>query len=233
MLAPNDRNFWEQYQTGDGFLDFLKDTSLARQFCRQFISENIKSGAVQSLTEIGFGGLNEYLSLEQVFSSSPGFRYVGLDWTQNFVDSARRRFPERTWERCDITQYVTNETLRSDLAYSQHVLEHLTGLEPALSNLLFLAKKALINIFFLPPRKDDEVINFAQYPLYHNFYSAKHIKKVCERHRFDAKMIWVNNRQLENFGKGLPPDEVVLIALRKEEGDSSPVSFHYDAFPDL
>ena len=205
-----DRNYWNSVSTNEDFLSYLRNTSKARNFCRSNIKNLIELQEISSITEIGFGGLNEFISLNETFKNN-GTRYTGLDWTAKFVDCAKERFPENNWYQYDVTQNNIDENWKSDIVYSQHVLEHCPGLEPGLSNMLRLANKALLYIFFIPPTDGRETIGFEDYPLYHNVYSIEHIYSVCEHHGFSYELGAFHNDD---------PDckeckyEVVLLAKR-------------------
>ena len=101
----------------------------------------------------------------------------------------------------DNTCYLCEASFPDTKQLNMHMMEHLPGLEPAWSNMLRLAKKRLVNIFFIPPKAFDgyEVVNYKQYPLYHNTYGIGHIEAVCKANGFGVR--WID------FGK-----EVVVVA---------------------
>ena len=90
------------------------------------------------------------------------------------------------------------------------------ALEPAFSNMLRLARKKLINIFFIPPKpfENFDVTNWQHYPLYHNTYSIGHIEKICRANGFDFKWVPFTGIPAEARTGGLGED-VVLVAERQ------------------
>ncbi len=194
-------NWWTENErdVGETFLAFNK-ISAARDFTRDLIRQWSSAGQVKSILEIAFGGLHEYRFLREHLAATQT-AYAGVDWTAHFIAHAQKEFPENRWTQGDIVRGVWVEG--ADLVYSQHMMEHLPALEPALSNMLRLAGKCLINIFFIPPKAFDcyEVVNWKQYPLYHNTYSIGHIEHVCRANGFTPT--W------KSFGA-----EAVLIAER-------------------
>lgn len=164
----------------------------------------------KSILEIGVGGLNERIALDEFLTRRKDVKYTGTDWNPAFIDQAREKFPRNEWYHLDVVRGNANplfELPPSDIAYSQHVLEHCGGLTPALSNMLELTKRTLLNIFFLPLRIDGDLQNWSQYPRYHNTYCFQHVQHVCEYHGFDARF--------ENFENAIDPKhETVLIATR-------------------
>jgi SAM-dependent methyltransferase len=205
-------NYWDGMQTGQDFLAHLRHSSRARRFCRNTIRQMVDRAEASSILEVGFGGLNEVIAMQPLLDRHPEVRYSGIDWTQTFVTEARARFPRHHWQRLDITQCDSFDVLASDIVYSQHVLEHCPGLNPALSNMLRLARKALFNIFFIPP-VEVERIDHSWYPLYHNYYARSHIAKVCEHQGFTPLLLPFDNADQPDAREC--QQEVVLVAIRQ------------------
>ena len=204
-------NWWTQNDqpVGEDFLVYNKDTP-SRRHARSIILNWANGGQIKDVLEIAFGGLHEFRALREPLSSA-GVAYRGVDWTDHFVAHAQREFPENQWTQGDIVRGLSVEP--ADLVYSQHMLEHLPSLEPAFSNMLRLAKKKLINIFFIPPKPFPgyEVVNWQQHPLYHNTYSSGHIEKICQTMGFTYT--WTPFPEIQVGGKRVGED-VVLVAER-------------------
>jgi SAM-dependent methyltransferase len=208
-------NWWTKNEqpAGETFLDYNKDMP-ARFFTRKLITDWAAAGEIKSVLEIAFGGLHEYRALRNPLRDLK-VSYSGIDWTEHFVARAQQEFPECRWNQGDIVRGVSSEG--ADVVYSQHMLEHVPALEPAFSNMLRLAKKKLINIFFIPPKPfpNYEVTNWQYYPLYHNTYSVGHIEAVCRAMNFDYQ--WVPFPNDPNAaGAGNKGEDVVLVAERKK-----------------
>jgi SAM-dependent methyltransferase len=194
-------NWWTKNNqpTGKSFLSW-NDAHQSRQFTRKLILDWANASQVKEILEVAFGGLHEYRALREPLRNAK-CAYRGVDWTAHFVAHAKSEFPDTSWTQGDIVRGV--HVPPADLVYSQHMLEHIPALEPAFSNMLRLAKKKLINIFFIPPKPfpNYDVTNWQKYPLYHNTYSIGHVEHVCRAMGFTPK--W------HEFG-----DEVVLVAER-------------------
>jgi SAM-dependent methyltransferase len=209
-------NWWTENQEsekpGEEFLDYNKDKP-ARHFCRKMITDWGTAGQIKSVLEIAFGGLHEYRAMRAKLRELD-VTYSGIDWTEHFVAHAQKEFPECRWNQGDIVRGVIAE--EADVVYSQHMLEHVPALEPAFSNMLRLARKTLINIFFIPPKPfaNYEVVNWQHYPLYHNTYSVGHIDRICRANKFDVKWVPFPNKPGEPQHGGLGED-VVLVATRQ------------------
>src|SRR5580704_2325525 len=168
------RNFWSENNlpVGEAFLDWNKDMP-SRHLARKLIIDWATAGQIQSVLEIAFGGLHEYRAMRNQLAEL-NVSYSGIDWTEHFVAHAQGEFPESRWMQGDIVRGLSSET--ADVVYSQHMLEHVPALEPAFSNMLNLARKKLINIFFIPPKPfpNYDVVNWEKFPRYHNTYGIGH-----------------------------------------------------------
>jgi SAM-dependent methyltransferase len=195
------KNWWtdRNQPVGKDFLTW-NDAHASRQFTRKLILDWATAGDISGVLEIAFGGLHEYRAIGQPLRER-GVTYRGVDWTADFVAHAQKEFPDVQWTQGDIVRGVHVEP--ADLVYSQHMLEHVPALEPAFSNMLRLAKRKLINIFFIAPKPfpNYDVTNWQKYPLYHNTYAIGHVEHVCAAMGFSAK--W------QTFG-----EDVVLVAER-------------------
>ncbi len=206
------QNHWLQYETGENFLGGLRNTSHARTFCRSFITSRLESGEAKSIIEFGVGGLNERIALDPYLKHhNLEHIYTGTDWTPKFVDGGRLKFPNSSWVVYDVVK--GNPLPQNDIGYSQHVLEHCSGLCPALANMLLSSGKWFLNIFFLAPlRNDHDLVNYSKYPMMHNTYSYDHVRKVCDHHGFDAEFIEFDNIDISPD----PRFETVLVARRRK-----------------
>lgn len=208
----NSVNYWETAEhSGQNFLSNLRNKSFAREKCRKIIASLIETGEAQSITEVGIGGLNERIALDELLTKHPKVKFTGLDWTQAFVENAKEQFPEDHFYRYDIVKGEGKAEL-ADIVYSQHVLEHCPGLNPALTHMLALTKKVLLNIFFIPPKNAPEFIHFDQYPLYHNTYDRRHIEKVCAHQGFECFFTDMDNSDIPEAPE---KKETILMAYRK------------------
>jgi len=203
---------WEN-ENPESFLRILENTSVARQWCREFIRKHAKS-----VIEIGCGGLNERRALDPL----NGIHYTGTDATWKFIENALTKYPEDEWLCVDVTNLVTKILGRYDVVYSQHVLEHCAGIGTPLINMLKVSRKHVLNIFFINPTDGPELVNWHQYPRYHNTYNKDHIEKICEANGFYCEFKEFSNAEYKDtFRDGndppIPTKETVLIATRKQQ----------------
>lgn len=202
---------WEN-EDPNNFLRVLEHTSVARSWCREFIFKHAKS-----LLEVGCGGLNERRALDQFTG-----KYVGTDATWKFVANGMKTFPSNEWLHVDVHNLTARVWDQFDVVYSQHVLEHCGGIGVPLANMLNRARKYVLNIFFINPMDGPEIINWSQYPRYHNTYSKEHIGTICEANGFYHEFKTFSNAEFPNSLRTekdppIPATETVLIATRKNQ----------------
>ncbi len=207
------RNWWAENDqpTGEAFLDWNKDMP-SRHLARKLIADWAARGEIQSVLEIAFGGLHEYRAMRSQLKEM-NISYSGVDFTEHFVRHAQSEFPECRWTQGDAVRGFIADA--ADVVYSQHMLEHVPGLEPAFSNMLRLARKKLINIFFIPPKPfpNYDVVNWEKFPRYHNTYAIGHIETICRSMNFTCKWVpFEKNPVLPGVGLG---QDVVLICERQ------------------
>lgn len=196
---------------GEKFLDWNKDMP-SRHLARKLITDWAAAGEIQSVLEIAFGGVHEYRAMRDRLREL-NVSYFGIDWTDQFVAQAQTEFPEGRWMQGDIVRGLSADP--ADVVYSQHMLEHVPALEPAFSNMLRLARKKLINIFFIPPKPfpNYDVVNWEKFPKYHNTYGIGHIEKICQSHDFTCKWVpFEKNPTMPGVGLG---QDVVLICEKR------------------
>ena len=79
--------------------------------------------------------------------------YLGIDVTQQFIDVAKRLYPEDRHRFRRMSLYETKKLRRKfDVVICRHVLEHLPDYVPAIQSLYSCAAKKLILVFYLPPQ---------------------------------------------------------------------------------
>lgn len=206
---------WE-HENPENFLRILENTSNARLFCRSAITND----GIESVLEVGCGGLNERRALAEA-----GYKgvYVGTDITWKFVENGIKHYPEDDWVHVDVNNLLTKVYGRYDIVYSQHVLEHCSGIGTPLSNMLKAARRYVLNIFFVNPTGGPfDKIDWTHYPVYTNTYSKRHIERICNHHGFDAEFKQFRNDEFMGTPRvdgdvPIPPIETVLIATRRNQ----------------
>lgn len=146
------------------FRTWLLDTDSAS---RIKVREHVKKMAYRNLLDAACGHCAEYFGYKQ---DKIDIDYYGLDITKHLVD--------------DATAYGLNVVRASiedipyqdsffDLAYARHILEHLEYYEKAINELIRVAKKEVIIVFFISLGEVDKIDRGISngFVVYHNNYA--------------------------------------------------------------
>lgn len=118
-----------------GVYDLFQTLMGANRARREFVSQHIRPVEGMRLLDIGCG-------TARILDYLPPLTYHGFDLSQEYIDKALARYPERGIFRCATVEEATLQNEPSyDLVLAVGVLHHLD--DEAVLNLLRLAKSAL------------------------------------------------------------------------------------------
>ncbi len=130
---------------------------------------HIQKKNYQLLLDIPCGLCVDYAPLKQ---NNHQMKYHGVDITPTFVERAQALQIPVTHGKI---QNIPFPDSSFEVAYSRHILEHLDTYIEAIKELVRVASKEVIVIFFIiPTNKDNDLIVTGPvdgYPIYHNRYS--------------------------------------------------------------
>lgn len=87
----------------------------------------------------------------------------------------------------------------AEVGFSRHVLEHQPGFQPVLNEIIKLASKIAVHIFFIPPGENNEHIGYDKNQnLYHNRYNKKDIENYIMSNPKIEKYEWINIENIES-----------------------------------
>lgn len=167
----------------DTFAGWLGDEQApSRIAMRQYLKNN----NYQSVLDIPCGLCIDYFGLKQ---EHVHVEYIGMDVTPKLIDIAtQNKVPVL---RASIENIPLSDS-SIELAYSRHILEHLDDYKQAVKELIRVASKEVLVVFFIPPLDGDiDQINLSLdrgYPLYHNCYSRNQIESYLKT--FDKVKNW-------------------------------------------
>lgn len=192
-----------------GYLRHLRRRSGARIFCRNMISELIMSRGIRSLMDVGFGGGNERIMLDDFVKATPKFRWVGVYGQEDFVMSAQSRWPQDEWVLRNLN--APGKTFDVDCVYSTHVLEHCADIKPAFPWMLDSARKLVVIIFFIP--LGGIQVKTIRRRICANQYTRYDVSQLCGDSGFSSEFYDFDNRERVKSRHGCL-FETVLIARR-------------------
>lgn len=152
----------------DDFCSWVGDeTKYSKVYTRKYVI----SKGYKSLVDLGCGNASEYFGYKKDY---PELKYLGVD-SSNFLNekNIQKGVPmlKSPIERVDLPDNSY------EVAFSRHVLEHQPEFKSGLSELIRIASKEAINIFFIPPTHSVEHISFSYHDnLYHNRYNINEIE---------------------------------------------------------
>lgn len=125
----------------------------------------------------------------ETFSTWPNIDYVGMDWTEKFIRTAKERFGYGAPFQIGSILDIPFKSQAFHLVYERHVLEHLPGLtevEQAITEMTRVSKEWLALIFAATPGEYNviRVSDHGGIDLPTNVYSQDFILQVLAQNRF-------------------------------------------------
>jgi len=156
---------------------------------------HIKNKGYKSLIDLGCGNATEYFAYKEEY---PELNYIG-------VDSSKFLFKRNTDLEIPMILAEADSVPLPDNAvevvFVRHVLEHQPTYVPIMNEMIRLAEKEAIHIFFIKPDEQPTYINFdpAQ-NLFHNRYNIGEMEEFLRSHKDVESFSWVD---LTEYEKGL------------------------------
>ena len=170
----NNKQTWWDKEIKNQFNDFKswvgKSNAQSKVVIRDFI---IKEG-YKSIIDFGCGLCDDYFE----------YKKIPITWTG--IEGSEFLYKHTQVQEIPVIKAEAHKTglpdQSAEVAYSRHVLEHQRYYEPILTEMIRVASKMVIHIFFISPR-DKEIINFQENTnLYHNTFDRNEIFKFLEKH---------------------------------------------------
>lgn len=153
---------------------------------REFIRDNIKELEIKSIADFGCGPALEYKALK---SEGYDFEYIGIDSCVHIEDLSKEN-------DIPFINVPVEETGLDDnsyeLSYSRHVLEHLPTYKDALNEMIRVARKYVVHIFFIKPTDSEKIVYDDPNNLYHNRYVKEEIEDFINLNQKVESFEWVD-----------------------------------------
>lgn len=159
---------------------------------RVFIRENIKDLEIKSFADFGCGPCVEYTALS---NEGYEFDYLGIDscvHLKEINESKGIPFLNSPVEKTGL------KDSSYELSYSRHVLEHLPTFKDALSEMIRVASKYVVHIFFVKPGNEDKENYWKEENLFHNNYSISSIESFLNKNKKVKSFEWIDINKDEN-----------------------------------
>ena len=170
--------------------------ALSKVFCRKMI----KNAEYKSLADFGCGTATEFFGYKEEY---PELKYLGIDSCTELVHRNREL-------EVPMLNASVEDTLLPDgsyeVAFGRHILEHQPSAEPTLNEMIRVASRVAMHVFFMKPRHEPEAIGYDPAEnLYHNRYDIGKIEKFLEAHPDVSTFDWLD----------LSDAEMLLVIYKK------------------
>lgn len=165
----NKQTWWDEdiKERYDEFKSWVGDNQAPS---KKAIRELISKHEYKTLLDFGCGMCDDYFAyaVEQ-----PELHWTGVEGSFFLANKAMDRGIPVSLNNVESTPF---EDDTFDVSYSRHVVEHQRDFKPMFEEMIRVAKKAMIHIFFIPPG-DEEIINYDEKQnLYHNTFKKTDIE---------------------------------------------------------
>ena len=157
--------------------------------------KHIYSKKYESILDVPCGLCIDFFGLEK---DNIKIKYFGLDTSQKLTTRAHGLGINVVQGSIENIPY---ESSKFDVAYSRHILEHLPYYEAAINELIRVAKKEVLVVFFIRPTFDD-IINYEKvdgHMIYHNHYDRQKLQNFVTSNKKVRSIAWEPITQQEEI----------------------------------
>lgn len=159
---------------------------------RVFIKDNIKDLNIKSMVDFGCGPCVDYLSLTE---DGYDISYLGIDSCVHLKEYNESRNIPFLNSPVENTELGDNSY---ELSYSRHVFEHLPTYENVLTEMIRVASKYVVHIFFIKPGEEQKIDYWTEENLYHNRYKKSNIESFLKKNKKVSSFEWLDINKSEN-----------------------------------
>jgi ubiquinone/menaquinone biosynthesis C-methylase UbiE len=193
MATIFNQTWWDNnLQNEDRFNEYLGWLGDKDSDSRVFILDNIKDLEIKSIIDFGCGPCVDYFALKD---EGYEFEYLGVDscvHLKEYNESRGIPFLNAPVEKTGL------EDNSYELSYSRHLLEHLPTYKDVLKEMIRIANKYVVHIFFIKPSDEEDINYWEEENLYHNHYNKSDIEKYLKRNKKVKSFEWVDITDKEN-----------------------------------
>lgn len=151
------------------FDDFMLWQGTENAISRIFVRLHILNKGYKSILDIPCGMCVDYDALKR---ACPDLNYLGIDIANTFITKVSQ---QGITAKIGRIQEIPCTDSSYEVAYARYILEHLMSYKEAIEELVRVASKEVIIVFFSKPHDDVQdkitIVDVNGYPVYHNRYS--------------------------------------------------------------
>lgn len=160
---------------------------------RVAMRKHVRLRGYKNLLDIPSGLCIDFFGLKQ---DKMAVRYTGVDVCQKLIKSAQSLGIQVIQGSIE---NIPSNASKFDIVYSRHILEHLPYYEKAVNELIRVAQKEVLIVFFIKLGAAD-IFNYSicdGHPLYHNHYNKQKFENFVKSNKKVASLEWetVNDKE--------------------------------------
>lgn len=193
MTKVFEQTWWNTNLKSSGkFNEYLGWLGTKEADSRIFIRDNIKDLEIKSVADFGCGPCVDYFALK---SEDYEIEYLGIDSCVHLKEYNESRGVNFLNSPVENTGLEENSY---EMSYSRHVLEHLPTYKDCLSEMIRVAEKYVVHIFFIKPGSEEKIDHWEQENLYHNHYNKEEIETFLINNEKVSSLEWLEINDKEN-----------------------------------
>lgn len=195
-LQPHEQ-WWQNFAGTIGFWPNLAwwandFNTKSRKLMRHYVYHHNYS----TILDAGCGVGTDYFGF---LSDKSTITYQGLEITPKFVEfGLNHGVPV-----CQASiEYIPFENSSFDITYTRHILEHLSYYHKALNELIRVAQREVLIVFFISPGNKPDALYLLHargIPIYNNYYNKKKIELFIASHDKVSHWLWEKITSTECF----------------------------------
>lgn len=166
---------FEEFNSWLGGVDIISRTT---------VRDHIKKAKYKTLLDVACAACIDYKGYEKEGYSFK--KYTGFDATEEFLDRA----PDGVDKVVGIIEDMPFKAKSYDVVVARAILEHLDYYEKAVDELIRVAKKEVVIVFYKKPGKKDFIVPFKE-GMWDNIYDKKKFVKYLKSNKRVASIKWV------------------------------------------
>lgn len=155
----------------------------SKVYCRKYVVNK----QYKTIIDCGCGLATDYYGFK---NDEYEINYTGLDSCNFFINSNRENGISMIEAELEETLPIPDSSY--EVVYCREVLEHLSYYEKTLNELIRIASKEVIIVFFIKPDGEENINYWGEEDLYHNKYNKEKMEAFIMNNPRVDKLFWVD-----------------------------------------
>lgn len=190
---------WWNNNAKERINDFKVWTGDLNQPSKIYFRQHVINNNYKSMIDCGCGLAEDFFGFQQ---DQYQIEYTGLDSCKFFIETNLSKNIKMVDAELDGNLPLSDNSY--DCVYCREVLEHLPHYKNAISELIRIAKKEVIIVFFIPPGDSEDINYWQEQDLYHNKYSILDMENYLLKNSKVKGFFW---KDIDDIGYNAVKDE--------------------------